>query len=229
MFERFTTLAVDTFTSCCHAPSIPTFINAIAPYLRHLFRPGLIALSILAIVTLAGVNAYAQGYVITFTTVGAPDDKRIWVNDTGTVGDGVRAGAGFEVGLFWGPSGTRDDRDFVQVGASARFVTVVTQLGTFFGGHRTIITPNGIAAVQARAWSVLPGVPNSYAGVLASGQGSVGKGPIFDYRLTTPLEPDVFISRAEGWQGFSITPVPEPSTITVVLLGIGALLLMRRR
>jgi hypothetical protein len=181
---------------------------------------------------LATLNIYAQGTgTVSYNTTGVPTSSRVWVNDTGVVGDGALAsGAGFQTALFWGPAGTLDDRNLVQIGGSTAFLTGGAA-GTFFGSGRTINyqSPNvngAVVTVQSRAWQVEAGV-TGYADALHS-----GKGPAFDMKLKDPnlaTEPTPTIGLQAGWRGYAITPVPEPSVIGLGLLGAGALLLLRRR
>jgi hypothetical protein len=182
---------------------------------------------------LATLNIYAQGGTgtgtVSYNTTGVPNTSRVWVNDTGAVGEGTLAsGAGFQSALFWGQAGTLDDRNLVQVGGSTAFLTGGAA-GTFFGSGRTItgLPINGaVVTVQSRSWQVEAGV-TGYSDALHS-----GKGPAFEMKLKDPnlaTEPTPTIGLQAGWRGYAITPVPEPSVIGLGLLGAGALLLLRRR
>ena len=190
---------------------------------------------------LATLNMYGQGSgVISFGNVNTTDDRRIWVNNTGVVGDGTRAaGTGYHIALYWGELGT-PEAGLAQIGAFATFSPLGA--GQFSGGNRTVSyttqTGNGaMVTVQARAWAPIAGVPDTYEAVLAAGlagdtRAQVGKGPVFDddtYRPGDPTDPATAIGTHAGWRGFSITPVPEPSVIGLGLLGAGALLMLRRR
>jgi hypothetical protein len=192
---------------------------------------------------LTTLNMYGQGTgSLTFGTIGVPTDKRVWVNDTGVVGQGTLAGAGFAVALYWGRSGITDDRNMTQIGASA-----TTFSGQYNGSGRTINyvdsdgvpgTPDVNGAVlsfQVRGWSTAGG--STYEEVLARNDSNfrVGKNAIFELKtkdannsLETP--PNIADAvRSPGYRGFALTPVPEPSVIGLGLLGAGALLLLRRR
>jgi MYXO-CTERM domain-containing protein len=194
---------------------------------------------------LATLSMYGQGSgVINFANTGAPDDRRIWVNTTGEVGVGTRAaGTGYHIALYWGQRGT-EEAGLIQIGAFATFFPLNN--GTFSGGSRTVtpIAINGdIVTVQARGWAPIPGVTDSYDAVYAAGLAGdqrawVGLGPVFDHdtsRPGDPTDPAVPIggTLASGgnpaWRGFAISPVPEPSVIALGLLGVGALLMLRRR
>ncbi len=154
----------------------------------------------------------------------------------------MAAGTGYRVALYWGLQGTPES-ELTQVGNSVGFLTG-SAAGTFTGGTRTL-TPllrNGdVVTVQARGWTVLPDVGNSYEAVLAAAlagdaRAAVGKNPLFDHKsVDRTISQELAVAMggpiANGgnpyWQGFAITPVPEPSTITLVALASTALLFFR--
>lgn len=195
---------------------------------------------------LATLNMYGQtsSGVINFNNFNAPDDRRIWVNDTGRVGDGTRAaGTGYRIALYWGPRGTPEE-GLTQVGGAASFLDPRIGPGTFSGGRRTVTYPRtdwgdgDIVTVQARAWATISGVADTYEAVLAAGlagdaRAQVGKGPVFEEDTSNPFNPTddspTPIGFHVGWRGFAITPVPEPSVIALGLLGAGAFLILRCR
>jgi len=193
--------------------------------------------SILLVTLLTSLNLRAQGSgVVSYTTVGAPFDKRVYLFYTGRAEDSVAlSGTGYQTALYWAPAGTTDDRTMVQIGQAVGFLTGANA-GTFFGGGRTIngISANGgVVALQSRAWSFVAGIPNTYEAVVASGLPGVnaGKGPVFDMKLkdpTNPLETIPNIWQAAGWRAYMIG-IPEPSTLALGALGIAALLLLRRK
>lgn len=189
-------------------------------------------LLITAAAVLATLNMYGQGSgVVSFTSVGATTDKKIWQSADGTT-RGADLAAGYVAALYWGTGGTTDDRQLVQIGASAAFLTGASA-GTYFGGGRTItgIPANGaVLAFQVRAWNTAAG--NTWDLAMNNPAGWVGKGPVFDLKTkdpTNPLETTPNLWSAAGYRGFGVSPVPEPSVIGLGLLGAGALLLLRRR
>ena len=190
---------------------------------------------------LATLNMYAQGTgqgVINFGNIGVSDDRRIWVNDTGVVGEGTRAsGTGYKIALYWGQVGTPEEA-LIQIGPAASFSPLGA--GQFSGGGRTVsgLAANGdIVTVQARAWGTIAGIADTYEAVLAAGlagdsRAYVGVGPVFNedtFRPADPTDPATPIGADANWRGFAISPVPEPSVIGLGLLGAGALLMLRRR
>ena len=174
-------------------------------------------------------------------------EKRVWVNDTCVVGDGVLAGAGYSAALYWGFPTETDDRNMIQTGPAVSMLGTTggagtTVAGTYFGGGRTVTTPNSTAnapvlAFQVRGWSTSAG--SSYEAALASGNGQIGKGPMFTLKTkspdTTETNPNVW--QASGYTGFALGPVgmggcnviPEPSSTALTLLGVSTLFLVRNR
>jgi len=125
----------------------------------------------------------------------------------------------------------------VQIGGAATFAI---GNGQFSGGNRTVNTAgvNGDpVTVQARAWGTIAGLPDTYEAVLAAGmagdpRAQVGVGNVFvteTYRPGDPTDPAQAIHTDPNWRGFAISPVPEPSVIGLGLLGVGTLLMLRRR
>lgn len=192
---------------------------------------------------LNSVSLFAQGTgsgMLSFNTTSVSDDKRIFVGSGGPGGGTRASGPNYQVALYWGPAGTTDDRNLVQVGPSVGFLTDGAA-GTFFGGGRTIngLPVNGaVVSLQARAWCAAGGLFPSYEAALF-GASPVGKGPVFDFKTKDPtdaLEIPPTIGQAAGWRGFAImnlggggdTCVPEPSTIALTILAAAILILTRR-
>jgi len=135
------------------------------------------------------------------------------------------SGAGFTAQLFGGPQGTAEGSltpvlptTTFRTGAAAGFVNPVT--GTVQG-----VLENGNATLQLRVWDNAGGTITSWAQVLPNTPHGVsptfnvnGLGGIF---TTAP--------NIAGLQSFNLFAVPEPSVIALGLLGVGALLLRRRK
>lgn len=174
---------------------------------------------------LVAVGAYAQGQVVfanTSTTLISTN------NNAGAVG--AISGAGnYRVGLYVGPAGSAAEA--LTLAGSALNSPLA---GRFSGGNPFAIpgAPAGTAiAFQVRAWSVAGGAtfaeadqsnnPNVYRGVSALGT------------VTPTAAPNpaaaLFGTGPGQIGGFEITPVPEPSSIALGLLGLGAVALFRRR
>jgi hypothetical protein len=167
---------------------------------------------------LAVLSSFGQGSVI-FSNIGG---------EPVTLADGITRvpiGSTYQVELMFAPDGTVDfDSMAVRQGNVASFGGLP---GYFSGGGRTVeeIRPaGGYGLFQVRAWSTAYGT--SYTGVYNSGQGSVGKSNIVRADTSNPLIGDAVAGLVwQGLQGFSITPVPEPSAIALALLAAALFLL----
>jgi len=115
-------------------------------------------------------------------------------------------------------------------GWSIQGMTNLVAPGVFFGGTRTTTFPAGTAvAVQVRAWQTASAF-NDYASAVAGDPaGKFGSSVIMNITPTAAPSPAPNLV-ANGFQGFGIVqPVPEPSSIALGLLGLGAVALFRRR
>lgn len=100
--------------------------------------------------------------------------------------------------------------------------------GIYSGGNVAVPGVPGATEVllQVRAWSAAYA---SYEEAYNAG-GSIGGSNVMNVTLARPGTPDPVPSLASIVQTFTITPVPEPSTIVLGLLGgLGAMVLLRRR
>ena len=178
--------------------------------------------------------AHGQGSgIVNFANNGATDDRRVWAWE----GQLVRAaGTGYQVALYWGQQGT-PELGLVRVGNPAGFLTG-TAAGQFVGGNRTLtpLANNGaVVTLQARGWAIIPGVENSYEAVLAAGMAGdsrarIGKGLLFDHKSKDPNNPQELatpVGNNPDWQGFLIG-IPEPSTLSLVTVGLAALIVFGR-
>jgi len=167
------------------------------------------------------VSVMAQG-TVNFQNIGG---NPVMNDNTGLP---VAATDGIVAALYWATAGTTDDGQMAQIGASANFLGN----GLFLGGTRTApVTPPGAAAAfQVRAWESAAGA--TYEEALASGgTPTVGKSEIFESATGNPttVPPGIPVNLALTMPGFSVVAVPEPSAIALGVLGVGALLLFRRR
>jgi hypothetical protein len=143
---------------------------------------------------------------------------------------GVASSTSTRVGLYVGNVGDPQ--------GSLTFVTAVNCVvpGTFNGGNITIPGFTGDVALQVRAWlasTVYATYEAAYAAGLG-GDGSVflGQSPVFTHHLTTGVDTPININTNPGFlagSGIRLVPVPEPSSIALGLLGLGAVALFRRR
>jgi hypothetical protein len=180
------------------------------------------------ILVIATAGAFAQG-VVSMNTISASVNARATVLGTGEPA-GLNAPGTFSVGLYGGPGGTAED-SLQLIGALASFGSTAAQAGYVLtstgGGNRTIdgVPAGSPAALQIRAWSA--GYP-TYEAAFASNLGTVfvGKSAVITVSPTAPPSPPAALT---GLAGYTVAPVPEPSTIALGLLGLGAIALFRRR
>jgi hypothetical protein len=130
-------------------------------------------------------------------------------------------------------TGLSSDSTLTQLGATVNTFTP----GLFSGGTRNVGNPGDTVTLQVRAWTggfatwdlaqaaalanpnvfvtvVRPMWEQPVGGTLPGGGGSL------------PTQP---ITGAGRFAGATLTPVPEPSSIALGLLGLGAIVLFRRR
>jgi hypothetical protein len=139
-------------------------------------------------------------------------------------------------------SGAQDDTQVAlyvgNVGDSVGSLTLIGNVtncfapGRFNGGTRTLTGWTGTVQLQVRAWlatTVYPSYEAAVAGALgADGSVVLGVSAPISYALTIAPTPVVSIGNA-GLTAIVLTPVPEPSSIALGLLGLGAVALFRRR
>lgn len=147
-----------------------------------------------------------------------------------TYGGALLSGTGFTVGLFLTTPGQPErqaDSTTFRTGNAAGFW--ITRTPTVNG-----IAPGSVVSVQIRAWDNQMGTVTSWAQVMAGGgQIASGQGSPFDPGLMGGVDPATGMSftipQTTGIRSFNLTVVPEPSLIALGALGLGALLLRRRK
>jgi MYXO-CTERM domain-containing protein len=181
-------------------------------------------LIVAAMAALMAVNAFGQGSVVFSNAGGQP----LSLSD-GTAR--IPIGSTYQVELMYAPDGTSAadfDTMAVRQGNVASFNPTP---GFFSGGGRTVDTiqpPGGFGLFQVRAWSTANGT--SYNDVVGKGTGLAGQSQILRVDTANPVIGEANVGLvASGLTGFSVTPVPEPSAIALGVLGLGTLLLLRRR
>lgn len=144
-------------------------------------------------------------------------------------------GLGMLVALYWAPIGSDT---FVQLGGNVNMPSPSSQSGRFLGGTRTtgIETPPGeLAQFIVKAWESAYGTSYEAAVAAAPQNGRVtlrGESDVIVARTGTILTtPGSLVASGPGltpMESFTVV-VPEPSTIALGVIGMGALLLLRRR
>jgi len=183
-------------------------------------------LLLIAALALVTVGAYAQG-TVTFANIGGGGGGTVnaIIRDTTGGANTAAGGAAYAAMLYVGPAGTLDTSVLTTNGVGGGVATFLTgaQAGYFNGGTRIITGFAGGTTVtlQVRAWATATG--SSYETATTKGASS----PI-QFTLATP---PATAPNMVGLQAFNVSPVvvPEPSSIALGLLGLGALALIRRR
>lgn len=180
-------------------------------------------LLLLAISSLVAIGAHAQG-TLNFATLGGGGGGLVQaLTRDGTAGNALATGAAYAAMLYCGPASALPSELSTNgvSGAPAPF-NVGGQAGYFTGGARIItgFAPGATVTLQIRAWATASG--NSWEAASIKGESVafqfvLGSGPPATPPNLTPLH------------GTAITLVPEPSSIALGLLGLGALALIRRR
>ena len=130
-------------------------------------------------------------------------------------------GTGFSAALLYG----------ADAGNLSTYATVTFRTVTGFGGFITPpspapqTAPTTATSFRVRAWDNGGNTASSYADALAAGRG-VGESAVFTVSpLASPATPPALV----GLTSFNLTIVPEPGVIALGVLGLGALLLRRRK
>jgi hypothetical protein len=146
------------------------------------------------------------------------------------------AGTGFTVQLWGGPAGTAADQLMLaqngsttfRTGGGAGYVVALANTAVIPGVPSA---PGVHATLQIRVWDNLGGTITTWAQAIDPANSALvahGASPLFtpDFDLGggSVLPPNLI-----GLQSFQLTIVPEPSVIALGALGLGALLLRRRK
>ena len=196
-------------------------------------------LLLLAVVLSAAASVMAQG-TVAFANLGLANTYKLSTNNAAGTASGFMTGANaYRIGLYAGAAGT-PAAGLTLVGLATNQANAALA-GQFTGGNPFTINGLGGAgttiAFQLRAWSFAGGLnyeeaalgqvanPDIALGISSLGSTVLGGG-------TTP--PGALWSNANptgGITGFTLVPgtVPEPSSIALGLLGLGAIALFRRR
>lgn len=153
---------------------------------------------------------------------------------TQTYAGALLAGTGFTMAIYVGGNAAEAMSSMDHLGR----VPFRTGTAAGFVLSDTATVPNRVPGttginVQIRAWNNEMGTVNTWAEVLAR-QGTVagGASDVFTVGPLGGIAPDgtVFLPpQTTGLRSFQLTMVPEPSLIALGALGLGALLLRRRK
>jgi MYXO-CTERM domain-containing protein len=194
--------------------------------------------ALLTVVALSvSVSLFAQG-TVTFSNIGGNRNVQFDENNDGVGDRNLAAADGVQVSLWFAPAGTTDTgaSAWQMVGAPANIISP----GLFSGGTRTVpgATEGTRYAFQVRAWET------AVYGTTAAGWDAANNAAVA-HKVSTGsavvdagtggwgTPPGVAVSLAPLWQtgsgSFVVASVPEPSVLALGVLGVGALLMLRRR
>lgn len=174
-------------------------------------------------VVVVSVGAYAQGTVNfnnSKSTVGG-NGAPVTFFDTG-----LGANSTIVAQLWAGP----DAASLAPVGATLAFrdgagVGFLNTTGQDTVRTITSVAKGAVATYQVVAWEIAKGA--TYDAAMAAG-GYVGKSGVFTIKTGGDGEPAALPANLTTLTGFTVANIPEPSTIALGALGLGALLWRRR-
>jgi hypothetical protein len=176
-------------------------------------------LLVLALIGTA-VASYGQG-AVTFANAAATA-----ITNVSAGGPGPHPRASVTVGLYGSTSlGLADDSTLSLIGAVGNTFAP----GLFSLGTRNIGNPGDTVTLQVRAWS---GAFATYEAAVLGGDATTlyGKSTKWEQVVGGGTNPPQPITGAGRLTPFTVTTViPEPSSIALGLLGLGAIALFRRR
>jgi hypothetical protein len=172
----------------------------------------------------AALGAYAQG-TVNFANGASGVDAPITNGIPGSPTPSVRADNTFRAQLYVGPAGTANQALLSTNGVSGTPATLLSGggAGYFLGNARDItgFAPGSVVTLQVRAWSTSGGATSwESATGLFRGESNLIQTGLGGGTIPTP--------NMLGLQGF-VVGIPEPSSIALGLLGLGAIVLFRRR
>jgi hypothetical protein len=197
-------------------------------------------LALVAVLAGLSLSLYGQG-IVNMNTLQTGSYLRFF-DTVGGIYPSDPTGTSLHVQLYWGTTASTVNTPVAGLaGFAAAPAGMILQSSG--GGPRTILdsSSNPVITpifVQLRAWS---GALGSYEATASSGNGSLlvskldgaGASPIV---AVTPSQSSVSAAAVIAWGGTSgsplvanLVPVPEPSTIAMVGLGLLGLLFIRRR
>lgn len=189
-------------------------------------------LTLVAAAVLIAVSGYSQG------TVQSANGATSLVTNSLT-GASAIAGTTFKVALYYlpdqalAPTAADFDQRGVLLGPAVNMGPVAGRYSTGTRSTPASTPPGGAAWFQVRAWESSFGAdymaafnnPNPVGGRLAL----VGTSNIIRVDTGNPTTTPPGSPTGIAVPGFVLVPVPEPSVIALGVLGVGALLILRRR
>jgi hypothetical protein len=197
-------------------------------------------LLLLAVLGVTAISAMAQGRISFRNT--ASTTYNVFTNNVFGTALGLmqtQAVAQYRFGLYASPTTGAAEGSLTLIGLATNAVNP-NFLGKIFGADPFPITAPGYAAgspitFQIRGWSIAGGL--SWTEALAAqaldplnialGQSTLGT----TVPTASPGTPGALFGTAPGLlgTGFTLVPTPEPSSIALGLLGLGAIAMFRRK
>lgn len=177
----------------------------------------------LASIAFCSLQMYAQGTINFANVAGQEITNRV-------TSARIPTASGFVVGMYYGIAGTAADSSLVLIGTG----NVTPTPGRFVLG--TVTTPNTTApgaacVIQIRAWS--GGFANydlALAAAQVDGVTVTGKSALFNVTTGNPNPPATTPGSLSAMAPFTVgLAVPEPSSIALGILGLGAIAMFRRK
>jgi len=138
-----------------------------------------------------------------------------------------------QAALYAGPAGaTEDQLVMIAPAVSFRSGTLSGFVNVGSAGERIIpgTVPGGTAVVQIRAWDSPTGaLLSSYEQAALDSRNYIGKSVLLTISGLGGGNPPATAADLQGLQAFSIGIVPEPGTIALGFLGLGAMFMLRRK
>lgn len=191
-------------------------------------------LATLAVTTLLALSASAQG-LFAFSNIGSGFSNPI-TDASGAlcIGAGYSADYIYQVGSL-DQAAFNAGTSIAPLGSTPKSFSTLTA-GKINGGNQSLAGLGGVTiTVQVRAWKneTINGVLiNSYALASKTVGAQYGQSALFTIVLadgsTTPPAPATLMTGMNAFQ-LQLVTVPEPSTIALGVMGLGALLLRRRK
>jgi MYXO-CTERM domain-containing protein len=181
----------------------------------------------------SALSVFGQGVVSMNTAIsGGPKATNSVTGLPLQLNQNTNGGAGqFFAQLYWAAGAdnvgvlTAVTNPIATFGTNSSFAGFISSAS---GGGNRILPVSGAVTVQIRAWSATGGLTyeEAYTGFLA-GDASIFIGStvrINANAVVPPTTPGSIVG-----PGYVLTPAPEPSSIALGLLGLGAIALFRRR